>query len=67
MVCSSETAARVDGEVGDIIRAAHQRAIDILQSNRSLMDKLAAHLLEKETITGEEFQAILREYDTATA
>ncbi len=67
MVCSSETAARVDGEVGDIIRAAHQRAIDILQSNRGLMDKLAGHLLEKETITGEEFQAILKEYDAAIA
>jgi cell division protease FtsH len=67
MVCSSETAARVDSEVGDIIRSAHKRAIDILENNRALMDKLVAHLLEKETITGEEFQAILKEFDGAAA
>ena len=67
MVCSSETAARVDGEVGEIIRTSHRKAIDILESNRVLMDKLAKHLLEKETITGEEFQAILKEYDGVAA
>ncbi len=67
MVCSSETAARVDAEVGDIIRRAHKQAIEVLQNNRALMDKLAMHLLEKETITGEEFQAILKEYDGANA
>ncbi|MEA4999789.1 MAG: ATP-dependent zinc metalloprotease FtsH [Candidatus Limiplasma sp.] len=64
MVCSSDTAARVDTEVGDIIRKAHQKAIEILKANRSLMDRLAKHLLEKETITGEEFHAILKEHDT---
>ena len=64
MVCSSDTAARVDTEVGDIIRKAHQKAIEILKTNRSLMDRLAKHLLEKETITGEEFHAILKEHDT---
>ncbi|HNW87139.1 MAG TPA: ATP-dependent zinc metalloprotease FtsH [Candidatus Limiplasma sp.] len=63
MVCSSETAARVDGEVGDIIRKAHAKAIEILENNRSLMDKLAAHLLERETITGEEFIQIVKEHD----
>lgn len=67
MVCSSETAARVDGEVGAIIRKAHQRALEILQNNRDLMDKLAAHLLEKETITGDVFLAILKEHDQALA
>ena len=67
MVCSSETAARVDGEVGEIIRTAHKRATEILENNRALMDKLATHLLEKETITGEEFQAIVREFDGVAA
>ncbi len=67
MVCSSETAARVDGEVGEIIRTAHRRATEILENNRALMDKLAAHLLEKETITGEEFQAIVKTFDGAAA
>ncbi len=63
MVCSSETAARIDAEVGDIIRRAHATAREILESNRELMDRLASHLLEKETITGDEFLQIVREYD----
>ena len=66
MVCSSETAARVDAEVGQIIRGVHAKAVEILKNNRELMDKLAKHLLEKETITGEEFQAILKEHDMLT-
>ena len=67
MVCSSETAARVDSEVGGIIRKAHTRALEILRENRDLMDKLAKYLLERESITGEEFLQILREYDQAKA
>ncbi|MDD3212329.1 MAG: ATP-dependent zinc metalloprotease FtsH [Eubacteriales bacterium] len=67
MVCSSETAARIDAEVGDIIRKAHAKAKEILENNRGLMDRLASYLLEKETITGEEFIKILREYDEAKA
>ncbi len=63
MVCSSETAARIDAEVGDIIRKAHGKAKEILENNRELMDRLAGFLLEKETITGEEFLKIIREYD----
>ena len=67
MVCSSETAAHVDGEVRDIIRKAHARAIEILEDNRALMDQLAKYLLEKETITGDEFQQMLREFDQEKA
>lgn len=67
MVCSSETAARVDNEVGEIIRKAHAHAIEILKNNRDLMDKLAQHLMGKETITGDEFQQIVKEHDLATA
>ena len=66
MVCSSETAAQVDSEVGEIIRKAHAKAITILESNRELMDILAKHLLEKESITGEEFQRIIKEHDAGT-
>jgi len=65
MVCSSETAARIDAEVGEIIRKAHEKAKEILENNRELMDKLAGFLLEKETITGEEFLQIIKEYDQA--
>lgn len=57
--CGSDTAARIDGEVLDIIKRAHQKAKDILSANRDKMDELADYLLEKETITGEEFMAIV--------
>lgn len=67
MVCSSETAARVDSEVGEIIRRAHRSAIEILQANRALLDKLAQRLLEKETLTGEEFLTMLKEHDGTAA
>ena len=67
MVCSSETASRVDSEVGDIIRKAHAKALEILADNRELMDKLAAYLLERESITGEEFLKIVHEHDQQTA
>ncbi len=66
-VCSSETAARIDAEVGDIIRKAHATAKEILQNNRALMDQLAGYLLERETITGEEFIRIVREHDQMSA
>ncbi|MEA4928815.1 MAG: ATP-dependent zinc metalloprotease FtsH [Candidatus Limiplasma sp.] len=67
MVCSSETAAHVDGEVRDIIRKAHAHAIEILEDNRELMDRLARYLLEKETLTGDEFQQMLHEFDQEKA
>ena len=63
LVCSPEMAAKVDAEVGDIIRAAHSRARAILAENRELMDQLAGYLLERETITGEEFMEILKKAD----
>ncbi|MCE5342956.1 MAG: ATP-dependent zinc metalloprotease FtsH [Eubacteriales bacterium] len=67
MVCSSETAARIDAEVGDIIRKAHVKAREILEQNRTLMDTLAKYLLERESITGEDFLRIIREHDQAIA
>jgi len=59
LACSSETAARIDDEVNSIIRTAHEKAKEILSSNIEKLRELAAYLLEKETITGEEFMAIL--------
>mgnify|MGYP000447000586 CR=1 FL=1 len=59
LVCSPETSARVDAEVQSLIAAAHDKAVGILKRDRDVMDKLAAYLLEKETITGEEFMEIL--------
>ncbi len=63
LTCSPETSARVDAEVQGMIAAAHDKAVAILKENRELMDRLAAYLLEKETITGAEFMDILEKYD----
>ena len=63
LVCSADSAAQVDKEVCEIIRSAHQKALQILRDNRDVMDKLAAYLLEKETITGDEFMEILKQCD----
>ncbi len=60
MACSQDTGAKVDAEVQQLITRAHKRAMDILQNDRALLDKLTAYLLEKETITGAEFMEILR-------
>lgn len=59
MTCSSETAAKIDGEVLTIIKNAHERAINILKENMEKLHMLSAHLIEKETITGDEFMQIL--------
>ncbi len=63
LVCSPETSARVDAEVQSLIAAAHDKAVGILKRDRNVMDKLAAYLLEKETITGAEFMDILEKDD----
>ena len=49
----------VDEEVNNIIRSAHEKALKILSDNREKLHELAQYLLERETITGEEFMAIL--------
>ena len=65
LACSSETAALIDKEVIELVKKAHEKALAILQENRAAMDKLSAYLLEKETITGEEFMDILRKQEAA--
>lgn len=59
LACSPETAARVDDEVNTIIKEAHERAAKILIENMDKLHELARYLLERETITGEEFMEIL--------
>jgi len=63
LMCSQDTSARVDEEVQRMIAQAHDRAVSILETDRELMDRLARHLLEKETITGAEFMQILKNED----
>lgn len=61
LTCSSETASKVDIEVLEIIKQAHDKATSILNENVDKLHALARYLLEKETITGEEFLNKLKE------
>lgn len=59
LACSPETASKIDDEVLTIIKTAHEKAIDILKENIEKLHTLSSYLLEKETITGEEFMRML--------
>ena len=59
LTCSPETAARIDEEINNIVRSSHEKAILILRENINKLHELAHYLLDKETITGEEFMEIL--------
>ena len=60
LACSAETAAKIDEEVVQTVKTAHEKAIGILQENMEALHRLAHYLLEKETITGEEFMELLK-------
>ena len=60
MVCSPETARLVDEEVVAIVRQQYDKAMQILKDNAAKLNEIAAYLLERETITGEEFMEILK-------
>lgn len=59
LACSPETASKIDEEVLSIIKSAHEKAINILKENMEKLHILSAYLVEKETITGDEFMSIL--------
>ena len=59
--CGDATAADIDQEVMKILKNAYDEAIRLLSDDREAMDKIAAFLIEKETITGKEFMKIFRE------
>ncbi|MDB0441153.1 ATP-dependent zinc metalloprotease FtsH [Clostridioides difficile] len=59
LACSSDTAAKIDEEVFRIVKTCHKNAIEILENNIDKLHELAEYLLEKETITGDEFMEIL--------
>lgn len=65
LLVSSETASKIDEEVLTIIKACHQKAINILEENKPKLHEITKYLYEKETITGEEFMAILNRKDLA--
>lgn len=59
--CSETTAGKIDAKVLALIKEAHAKARTILQDNRDKLDVLAQYLLEKETITGEQFMTLLQQ------
>ncbi|MBQ2257582.1 MAG: ATP-dependent zinc metalloprotease FtsH [Lachnospiraceae bacterium] len=59
--CADHTASEIDAEVMKMLKECYDEALSMLQENRDVMDKIAAHLIEKETITGKEFMKIYRE------
>ena len=59
LACSPETASRIDDEVNSIVRTSHEKAKKLLSDNLDKLHELAKYLLDKETITGEEFMDIL--------
>ena len=61
MNCGDATAAEVDQEVMKILKKSYEEAKRLLSENRDAMDKIAEYLIQKETITGEEFMKIFRE------
>ncbi len=59
LACSPETQREIDQKVVEVVKAQHEKAKKLLQDNRGKLDELARFLYEKETITGDEFMAIL--------
>ena len=59
LACSADTQSRIDALVIELVKRQYEKAESILKQNRAVLDRLAGHLYEKETITGEEFMALL--------
>ena len=59
LACSNETATKIDAAVIATVKQAHDKAVEILRGNMEKLEEISAFLLEKETITGEEFMEIL--------
>ena len=59
LACSAQTQREIDQKVVELVKAQHQKAIQILTDNRQKLDELAKYLYQKETITGDEFMEIL--------
>ena len=61
LACSTETQNNIDRQVVALVKKQHEKADQLLQQNRGKLDQLAQYLYEKETITGDEFMAMLNE------
>ena len=65
--CSPETQTQIDALTVDLVKAQHQKAIQLLQDNLPKLHEIAKYLYEHETITGEEFMTILMRKPEITA
>ena len=65
LACSAQTQREIDQRVVELVKTQHEKAVKILTDNRAKLDELAKYLYEKETITGDEFMAILEEKDSS--
>ena len=61
LACSADMQAKVDAQVIALVKRQHEKALQLLTADRAALDRLAKHLYEKETITGEEFMRLLGE------
>ena len=61
LVCSADTAADIDREVLQLIKKAHEKARKIIEENMEILHAASTYLLDKETITGEEFMRIVED------
>ena len=59
LACSAETQTKIDALIVELVKKQHEKATQILMDNREKLDELANYLYERETITGDEFMAIL--------
>ena len=60
LTCSPETARMIDEQVVKIVRTQHEKALNILKENEDKLHEIAKYLLDKETITGEEFMGFMK-------
>ena len=67
LACSAQTQREIDQKVVELVKAQHEKAVQILTDNRAKLDELAQYLYQKETITGEEFMDILNRPEPAPA
>ena len=64
LLVSADTASKIDEEVHSILESCHKKALEILRENIDKLNELAKYLLEKETISGEDFMRILSSENT---
>ncbi len=63
LACSEKTSGEIDEAVIDLVKREHKKAVEILKANEPALHRIAKYLMDKETITGEEFMQILHEGD----